>query len=70
MHIEYLRPIWRCEPNGNGVGAIALDPREAKFVSERGFALLDGQPWRVSLEGWAGGPEQDGRVGVRIIRCA
>ena len=53
---DYQRPIWRCYMNGTGVGALALDPREAEFVLERGWAVLDGKRYRVSLEGWDGKP--------------
>lgn len=63
-----LRPIWRCLPNGNGVGALALDPEEAAFVLERGFALLDGERWRVNLDGSDTHADLEGRILVRIIR--
>lgn len=63
-----LSPIWRCYPNGTGVSAIALDPVEAKLVLERGWALLDGERYRVipittSVEG-------DGRIPVRLESAA
>jgi hypothetical protein len=64
---DHLCPIWRREPAVNGVGSIALDPREARFVLERGWALLDGEKWTTSLD-WDGIVEGDGRVSVRITR--
>lgn len=65
---DHLCPIWRREATLNGVASIALDPREAEFVLERGFALLDGEVWTTSLD-WDGIVEGDGRVAVRIIRA-
>lgn len=44
---------------------VALDPREAEFVLARGWGRVDGVRWRVSLEGWTGKVENDGRVTVR-----
>ncbi len=48
-----------------GVFTIALDPREAGFCLERGWATLDAARYRVSLKGWTGVVEGDGRVTVR-----
>ena len=62
---DHLRPIWRGYLNGNGVGTLALDPREAKWVLEHG-ATLDGVRYRCSLKGWPGTVEKDGRVTVRL----
>ena len=62
---DHLRPIWRGYLNGNGVGTIALDPREAKWVLAHG-CLLDGVRYRCSLQGFDGALEKDGRVTVRI----
>ena len=63
---DYLRPIWRAYMNGNGVGVLALDPREADWVLEHG-ATLDGIRYRC-LHGTPGmeTPEKDGRVAVRL----
>lgn len=64
---DLLSPIWRCEPNhGSGVFTIALDPREAKVVLERGWATLDGVRYRSSLKGCTGAVDGDERV---MIRC-
>ena len=52
--------------NGTGVGALALDPREAEFVLERGWALLDGERYRVSIKGLDGKPDKLGMVTVRL----
>lgn len=65
---DHLCPLWRREATTNGVASIALDPREASFVLERGFALLDGEVWKTSLD-WGGIVEGDGRVSVRIIKA-
>jgi hypothetical protein len=62
---DHLRPIWRGMINGNGVGSIALDPREAEWCLKHG-ATLDGVRYRVSLKGWYGTPDKDGRVSVRL----
>ena len=48
-----------------GVITIALDPREAAFCLNRGWATLDDIVYRVSLKGWTGALEGDGRVTVR-----
>lgn len=64
---DHLRPIWRGFPNGNGVGTIGLDPREAEFVLENGCSF-DGVRYRATLDGWTGTPDRDGRVTVRIER--
>ena len=66
---ERLPAIWRCVPNGTGVGALALDPVEADFLLDRGWLLLENSRWAVSLDGWDGNRDQDGRVSVRIMRC-
>lgn len=64
---EFLRPLWRCEPNhGSGVFAIALDPKEAAFVLDRGWATLDGVRYRVNLYGCSGDIDGDGRI---MVRC-
>lgn len=61
-----LRPVFRCEPSmDRGVFTIALDPREADVLLERGWATLDGVRYRVSLKGWDGTTQGDGRVTVR-----
>ena len=63
-----LSPIWRCVPNGTGVGAVALDPDEAAFVLERGYAVIDGERWRcIPISDVV---EGDGRVPVRIEKEA
>lgn len=65
---DHLAPIWRLEPKEGGtVFAIGLDPREAEFVLERGWATLDGIHYRVSLDGWTGKIEGDGRISVRCM---
>ena len=61
---DYRRPLWRGEPNGNGVGVIAVDPREAEHVLEHG-ATLDGHPCRVELVD-SMTPDLDGRVWLRV----
>lgn len=62
-----MRPVWRCEPNhGSGVFTIALDPVEAQFVLERGWATLDGVRYRVNQNGCPSVVCGDGRV---MVRC-
>lgn len=64
--MTHLPPVFRCEPSiDRGVFTVALDPSEASYVLERGWATLDGVRYRVSLYGWDGAVEGDGRVGVR-----
>ena len=64
---DYLLPIWRLTPNhGRGIFTVGLDPREAEFVLERGWATLDGVRYRVNLEGCDGTLQGDGRV---MVRC-
>lgn len=64
---DYLIPIWRCQPNhGSGTFTIALDPREAAFVLERGWAKLDGIRYRTNTEGCDPNVQSDGRI---MIRC-
>lgn len=60
---DHLRMIWRREAVNGGV--IALDPREADFVVDRGWGMLDGYRCRCSYEG-PREVELDGRVSVRI----
>lgn len=64
---DHLPPLWRREPNGTGVGSIALDPREAEYVVGRGWAKLNGELFKV-LYDWDAIVEGDGRVSVRIER--
>jgi hypothetical protein len=64
---DHLSPIWRRMPTVTGVASMALDPREAQFVVERGWAVLDGVKWRATLA-WDGSVESDGRVDVRLAR--
>jgi hypothetical protein len=65
---EHLPPVFRCEPSiDRGIFTIALDPREAEFVLERGWVTLDGIRYRVNLYGLDGQVEGDGRV---VVRCA
>lgn len=64
---DHLSPVWRCEPNhGSGVFTVALDPREAAFVLDRGWASLDEIKYRVSLKGCTGNVDSDGRI---MVRC-
>jgi hypothetical protein len=64
---DHLCPIWRRVPTATGIASMALDPREAQLVLERGWAVLDGVKWRASLA-WNGIVEGDGRVDVRLTR--
>jgi hypothetical protein len=63
---DYLIPIWRQMPGNSGVFTIGLDPREAEFVLERGWALLDGVRYRASTEGCDPNLQGDGRI---MVRC-
>ena len=63
---DHLTPIWRGYLNGTGVGTLGLDPREAAFVLQRGWAVLDDVRYRVSLKGFDGTLDKDGRVTVRL----
>lgn len=64
---DHLKPIWRCTPNhSSGIFTIALDPREAAFVLERGWATLDDIRYKVTLEGCDGKVQGDGRI---MVRC-
>lgn len=64
---DYLVPITRLSPSHrSNVMTVALDPREAAFVLDRGWATIDGVRWRVTLNGWDGLPQSDGRVVVRL----
>lgn len=62
---DYLKPILRGGPGNNGVMAVGLDPREAKFVLDRGYALIDGERWKA--QGFPG-IQGDGRIFVRFLR--
>ena len=66
---EHLPPIWRAYPNGTGVAAIAVDPREAKALLAKGWATLDGERWMVNLDGQNGKIDLDGRVAIRMVKC-
>lgn len=62
-----LCPVWRNQPaHESGVFTIGLDPLEAAFVLERGWATLDGVRYRVSLDGCDGAVDGDGRI---MVRC-
>lgn len=64
--LTYLRPIYRCEPTpGKGVFVVALDPREAWFVLDRGWATLDGVRYRCNQDGWDADLDMEGRMTVR-----
>jgi hypothetical protein len=63
---DHLRPIFRQRPGNGGVFTIALDPREAEFVLERGWATLDGVRYKASTDGCGDELDWDGR---RMIRC-
>lgn len=64
---DYVVPIWRANPNGTGVGTIALDPREADYVLEHG-CTIDGEAWAASRGAWGPEPQTDGRVTIRIVK--
>lgn len=66
---DYLLPIWRARPaaQGTGVFTVGLDPREAAYVLERGWATIDGARYRITLEGCDGQLQRDGRIQVRGI---
>lgn len=66
---DKLCPIWRCVPNMNGVGALAFDPLDAEVFISRGWVVLDGHRYGVTLDGWDGTVDLDGRVSVRITKC-
>lgn len=64
---DYIIPVWRGVPNGNGVGTVALDPREAAHVLEHG-CTIDDERWNVRP--WGDGTVQrDGRIVVRLERA-
>jgi hypothetical protein len=65
---DHLYPIWRRVPTATGIASVALDPREAQVVVERGWAMLDGAKWWASLA-WDGIVEGDGRVDVRLAQA-
>ena len=68
MPDDYLVPVWRGVPNGNGIGTIGLDPREAEYVLAHG-CMIDGEPWRARSGGFSREPQGDGRVTVRLERA-
>lgn len=65
---DHIPAVWRGLPNHTtGICAIALDPREARFVLDRGWGTVDGERYTTSQpEGWA--IDMDGRVMVRLTR--
>jgi hypothetical protein len=64
---DHLPAIWRGNPNGTGIGVIALDPREAAYVLEHG-CTIDGERWTASRGGFQPTAQQDGRVVLRLTK--
>ncbi len=54
--------------NGTGVGSVALDPREAEFVLERGYAICRDEQGGIMRDARAAVPGT--AVNVRLARGA